>query len=178
MQKLVINKKTGLFSKAAKVVILDENNEIFYSYNPKGGLFNLPKGIYYTENELLQVRPLNYKIPTLPLLPKRTKLNISDFTVILTNNPHKASIYLEMGEIRIDKNFWQRINKVQREYVLSHELGHLFYVSEKQADLYAAKKMLEVGYNPSQIAFAVLNTFTPTKENLKRCEHVINNLTK
>jgi hypothetical protein len=41
-----------------------------------------------------------------------------------------------------------------------HELGHHWYITESKADLFAAKKMLELGFNPSQIQLAVLDSLS------------------
>jgi hypothetical protein len=41
-----------------------------------------------------------------------------------------------------------------------HELGHHFYKTESKADLYSAKKMLDKGFNPSQIGMASLESLS------------------
>lgn len=179
MVKLVIASKTGFKANTPKVLIFDENNKVFYNYSPKGGLLNLPPGTYFSESILLPLKsPLTFKLPLLPKKQKRSNLEISEFKIRIAPNPGKASIYLNSGIIEIDPVFWSNLSKAQKDYVLSHEFGHLHYEDEKSADLYAACQMLKIGYNPSQIAHVVLNTFSANKENVARCENVINNLIK
>lgn len=139
----------------------------------------MPPGIYYTENELLPLKsPLSFKLPLLPKRQKRSNLEISDFKIKIAPNPCKASIYINSGIIEIDPVFWGNLSKAQKDYVLSHEFGHLYYEDEQSADLYAACQMLKIGYNPSQIAHVVLNTFSVNRANVARCENVINSLIK
>jgi len=178
MTKFDVLQKCGFVANCAKVLILDENKKEFYNYSPKNRMFNLPKGSYFLDNsvKIKETKPLVFKLPYLPKPQKRTKLEPKDFIIKMVQNPNKASIFLHEGRIEIDSNFWANLSRVQKEYVLNHELGHLYFEDEKRADLYAMEQMLKIGYNPSQIANVVLKTFSVNKENLARCENVINNL--
>jgi hypothetical protein len=54
-----------------------------------------------------------------------------------------------------------------RFHVYFHEKGHLLYSTEEFADLYSAKKMLDLGFNKSQIGLSNLEMLSE-KQNLRK----------
>jgi len=64
-----------------------------------------------------------------------------------------------------------------KDFVLNHELGHYRYLNEGQkselnADAYAYNKMIEIGYNPSQIAVANFYVLSNKKSSLERKKEI------
>lgn len=177
MTRFEVLKKSGFISIEPKVSIFDEYKKPFYDFRPLNNAFNLPEGIFFTNNTLRKISPINYKLPDLPKKKKRTELNESDFIIKFGNNSNKASIYLDKGIILIDSNYYDSLNEAKKTFLICHELGHIYYNEEKNADLFAVDKLLRMGYNPSQLANIAFSTFDLKNEkSIKRCESIINNI--
>jgi hypothetical protein len=148
-----INKKEGFFCPS-DVIIFTPDGLVFYEKKNlgEGIYFNLPKGEYITECKLNKIGFINYSLPKLP--PKQKQNKIGKFKINVSENPNKASIYINSGKIIIDKNIVNK-NKYVWVFILLHELGHYFYFNEHYCDLFASRIMLKNGYNPSQIASAI-----------------------
>jgi len=163
--------KTGFFG-LGKIEIVDEFGKIFYQHKPDDGFFNLPKGICFTNSTIFRtIKPISYKLPKLPEPDRR---GTTTPTISIEPNPNTASIYLDSGKIVIDAEKWKSFGRLQREYILLHEIGHFQYDSEKNADTFAMVEMLKIGYNPSQIFTAIATTLRLNDDNLKRCKHIFN----
>lgn len=134
---------------------LNRCKPFYYKNNSNGNeiIFNLPKGIYYTKNRIDELpKPLTYVLPRLPLAERRAK-QPNSLTVYIGENPNKCSIKRSTGEIFIDDGL--RVLPIPfLHFILFHELGHYFYKTEWKADLYAVKKMIDCGYNPTQCLYA------------------------
>lgn len=172
-----ISNKTGFESISNPVLIFDESGDIFYNYSPKGGRFNLPAGRYFT-NSIVKVlpQPLKYKLPQKPkpdrfLKPKNLKLSVK-------NNPNTATVYLKKSVIVIDAKKWNSLRKPEKDFILYHEIGHFFYISEKAADIFAVRQMLKAGYNPSQCFAAPMEALRNSGSKVLRCTHILNEITK
>jgi len=147
------SKKIGLKSPTSEHVKIYDSPEftdrnLVYNYKPKGA-FNLPKGKFYTQNKLIQVKPVNWFIP-LPKFERNEKPK--NVKVIAGKHPHKCIIYRGRNLIIYDKDYFKTLKKIERLFVLAHEIGHYKYMTELYCDIYAANKLLQYGYNPSQIA--------------------------
>lgn len=142
--------------KDKDVYIFDKDKKPFYVRKNVKGVFNLPKGIYYSNNSLKLTRPRNYEVLSLP--KKERKRSPSSFTVVFEDNPNKCQINTFTSEIFIDRNFWKSLNRCEQRAVIYHELGHYYYSTETFCDLYAVRRLLREGFNPSQIAMAFLST--------------------
>lgn len=115
--------------------------------------FNLPIGKYSIHGDFVQLsQPVKRKLPVLPK-PERNLKVPRVIEVEYGENPNKATINLMRGKILLDNSFLSFPAYV-RTFIFFHEIGHYFYSQEKYCDLFAAKKMLEKGYNPSQITTA------------------------
>lgn len=175
--RLTLDKKSGFTTSDKFIRINDSDGTPFYSFDRQVGhtetYFNLPKGVYTTTNDLKEVAPRNYKLPKFP--PKERHYKISkDLRVIYAPNPHKASIIFDKALIVLDNSF-KTLPRAQLVHAKLHELAHHYYKTEKYCDLWAAREMLKVGYNPSQIAFAVLGTLSNKPDSLDRKEFVLQN---
>lgn len=172
MKKITLTEKTG-FATSLPFRILDDRKIEFYSNdfvdsvsNGERLKFNLPKGVYYYEGYLEKLpKPVFFKEITLPakerVLPKKK------YFIRYGKNPNKCTVNHLTGEIIFDIAF-----KDAPKYVLYdiyfHELGHRFYITESLADLYATKRLLDLGFNPSQIGRA--NILSLSARNMQRKE--------
>ena len=60
--------------------------------------------------------------------------------------------------------------------VYFHEMGHLLYATESKADLFAAKMMLDLGFNTSQVGYTNLEMLSERQKERKK--EIIDKLTK
>ena len=153
--------ESGLFmSKKTPFKIYDHRQILFYSSdfvkNFKG-VFSLPKGVYYSDNEIFKISQLkdNFNSFKLPKRERDLKHNFDIFKIYFSNNPSKCTINHIDKTINFDKSFKDKPLYILH-FVLSHEMGHNYYKTEEYADLYAVKQMLKMGYNPSQIGLCPL----------------------
>ena len=164
MKKLILETKTG-FSSILPFRIYDNRGILFYSSEfvskiSKGErlFFNLPLGIYEYEGFIIQLpKPVRQKEIILPE-PERKK-EFKKYKILFGENPNKCSIFYAKGIILFDNSFLSR-PLYERYNIYFHELGHHFYKTEKLADLFAAKKMLEKGFNPSQIGLGLMDSLS------------------
>ena len=160
MKSLTLTEKKG-FSSLLPFSIYDNSGVIFYSdkfttviSEGKRLFFNLPKGEYFVKGFIQKLaKPIESENIELPR-PERFK-PLKKYRVIYRKNPNKCTIYYNAGLIVFDASF-KRYPKFIRDNIYFHELGHHIYKSEELADLFAAKKMLEKGYNKSQIGLTSL----------------------
>lgn len=178
MQRLILENKTG-FSSLLPFRIVDKNNILFYSSDfvktiSKGEIlkFNLPAGIYFYDGILTRLKnPVEYKNIVLPK-PERV-FKKKPFKIIFGENPNKCSILWNKGIILFDTSFLKKPLFIKYN-IYFHELGHHFYKTEKYCDLYAAKKMLEFGFNPSQVGLNSLDSLSNLQYERKK--FIINHL--
>jgi hypothetical protein len=172
MQKLILETKTG-FSSILPFKIYDNKGILFYSSDfvskiSKGERhsFNLPLGLYTVDGFLIKLpQPVKYKEIILPK-PERQK-EIKKYKIVFGENPNKCTIFYDRGIILFDKVFLSR-PLYERYNIYFHELGHNFYKTEKFADLFAAKKMLEKGFNPSQIGYGIIDSLSSNQLERKK----------
>ena len=181
MRDLILEKKTG-FSTSLPFTIYETNGNIFYSdkftdkiQNGERLDFNLPAGIYrYDGNFIKLPHPVSTKGIALP--PKERNIAYKRYKITFGNNPNKCTIFYETGEIIFDESF--RSKPLYIKYgIYFHELGHHWYKSEEKADLFSAFKMLEIGFNPSQIGMVALDGLSSKPESMERKVKIINSLT-
>jgi hypothetical protein len=164
MRKLVLLQKSG-FSSLLPFRIYDNKGILFYSSDFVNKInegekhnFNLPFGSYEFDGFLIPLnKPVEYKNILLPK-PQR-HLQKKPYKIIFGTNANKCTIFYEKGIILFDKSFLSKPLYV-RYNIYFHELGHHLYKTEKYADLFAAKKMLEKGFNPSQIGYGILDSLS------------------
>jgi hypothetical protein len=170
MRKLVVNKKTGLRIKDVykPVIIRDDRMIIFYSTEsmlPDCNVFNLPKGTYFVESGNFESlpSPIPFTLIKLPTGNRFFYPNAGNFPIKIVKNPNKCSIDWERKVILLDESFREKSWPII-DFILSHEIGHKYYGdkpdSEINADLFAANRMIKKGYNPSQIAYAQLDSLS------------------
>lgn len=117
-------------------------------------IFNLPKGVYrvvkggFTES----LTGLNYFVD-LPEVERSDK-HPESVKYAFGDVRFKAMIYRGQAKIFLDKKYFNYPQYVAK-FLLEHEKAHYFYETERYCDLWAANKMLKLGYNPTQIFDAI-----------------------
>ncbi len=154
-------------TKDRHIRIYDNNFKEFYFYDVPAyrekQIFNLPKGIYHTNNRLKPLKkPLVY--PSLPLLPpdKKYPVPITNIVFKLGNTGQKGFISISpekgIAQIVLDKEILYKYPRYVTDFILGHELGHIKYKYEDLCDRFSNVLLLKMGYNPSQINKAIAYT--------------------
>jgi len=174
MFKIYVNKISG-FEVCEDIAIYSANLKPFYVKRSNGAKiqFNLPIGIYYSNIDLKPLKQkFEYKKPKLP--PFENVLKPRKTTLVFCVNKNKCSIDLPTGIIMLDNSF-RNATRPELEFVIEHEKAHYFYRGTKNSetfcDIMAAYKMIEKGYNPSQLVFSCNSCLTHSE---KRKENIFN----
>lgn len=177
MLAFTLYKPTGFIANGP-IHIKTADGRPFYIMNKTGQIkFNLPKGEYISETPLKKLsNPHKYKFEKKRKrehfqfdMPKPNQLK-----VVFADNPNKASVFPRKHTIVMDNSF-QYLPEYVKKYVFYHECGHYLYKTEEFCDEFAQEKMLQDGYNKSQIEAAARVTLHNGHERHKNC---INNLKK
>jgi len=141
------------------LVVKDKDKKTIY-IAPAGKVFNLPIiGKVYVKGKYKRLP--SKIIDNVRLKYYKPEKNI-DFKgvqrVVFSKNPHKCSIDVHTGTLIFDIDFFRRLNIAQLYFILSHEIGHYFYFTEKKCDAFACAVMLLLGFNPSQIIASANST--------------------
>lgn len=182
MRDLILEQKTG-FQSSLPFTIVDSKGVLFYDDTfvnkiSQGEVlkFNLPAGVYKYNGSFIKLdEPVKTKNIVLP--PKERHINNSPkkYRIEFGDNPNKCTIFYDLGLILFDNQFLNAPLYIKYG-IYFHELGHHWYKTEWKADLYATKKMLEYGFNPSQIGRVGLMTLS--NNSFDRKERTIKVLTK
>ena len=183
MRDLILEQKTG-FQSSMPFEIYDQNGFLFYddTFNDKisnGEIlkFNLPAGKYKFDGNFIKLdRPVEHINITLPKKERHIPKPKNGYKILYGTNPNKCTIHYKAGIIVFDNSF-KDAPLYWRYGIYFHELGHHYYKTEHKADLYATKKMLEYGFNPSQIGLVGLQTLT-NDSSYERQVRIINSLIK
>jgi hypothetical protein len=157
MKSMILENKTG-FETSLPFDIFDNKGLLFYSseftdHIQKGEKirFNLPAGIYNYNGSFISLpAPVRFKEITLPMKERNLNGISKRYQIIFGDNPNKCTIFYDKGVILFDSKYKNEPLYI-RYGIYFHELGHHFYKTEEKADLYACKKMLDFGFNPSQV---------------------------
>jgi len=182
MLDLTLEKKTG-FRTSLPFEIFDLKGNLFYSdtfcntiKDGKTLFFNMPAGYYKYNGSFIKldqpVTTITIKLPP----PERALTKHKRYEIVFGVNPNKCSIFYDSGVILFDNSLLNKPLYIKYG-IYFHELGHQFYKTESKADLYATKKMLEYGFNPSQIGLVQLTTLTQP-ESFDRKKKTVDSLTK
>lgn len=183
MKKLILEHKTG-FETKLPFEIFDNKGNVFYSSDftdhiAKGEKvkFNVPPGIYDYNGIFIKLpKPVEIQTINLPLKQRNIHgKNNKRYKIVFGDNPNKCTIFYDRGIILFDSQYLN-VPLYIKYGIYFHELGHHFYKDEEKADLYATKKMLEYGFNPSQIGRVGLITLS--NNSFDRKMKTVNVLTK
>ena len=132
-------------------------------------------GLYYANCNLYGIKRTGLVRFPSPDLPTPDRDHRRPFTVRFNGSvqgpaqiyalPHPD--YKEKTVIEVGPMFRAMPFQVQ-QFVLFHEEGHFLYSSETGADMYALKKFLDKGYNPSQAVVALEKYLSYSRENTRR----------
>lgn len=171
MYSIFLNRKTG-FSSDSDFKIYDLKGKLFYGSDftntiKKGKVlyFNLPLGSYEVSGKITKLsKPVPHKKIHLP--PPERMIPKKRFKILFGVNPNKCSVFWKRRVILFDNSFKEEPKYVVFD-IFFHELGHRYYKTEHLADLFATKKMLAYGFNPSQIGRSLINTLSE-KSNYRK----------
>lgn len=175
-EKFTVGKPSGFTAKGFVVIKNAETNRVFYAFYKEGLIeFNLPKGEYISMTDI-ERKPTMFKF-SFPSKRKRDRFDNKPLKKVkihvIENNPNKCSIQLESGNIYIDRNFKNTVDEITLKFVLYHELGHYFYISEQMCDEYAQHRLLREGYNISQVMYATSNALSSFNPRVGECENLL-----
>jgi hypothetical protein len=180
MRDLILEQKTG-FSSLLPFTIYEPSGLVFYSSDFTDKIergerldFNLPAGVYKYDGTFTK---LSSPVPVVNIVlpPKERNFAPKRYDIRFGDNPSKCTIYYKEGVILFDNSFKNQPLYIKYA-IYFHELGHHYYKTEAKADLYSAKKMLEKGFNPSQIGLASLESLSSASFDRKM--KTVNTLTK
>jgi hypothetical protein len=178
-RQLVVNKKTGykVNDIYQPIIIRDYRGILFYSTEPllpKVREFNLPMGSYIVDTGYFSPmnKPVEYGRIKLPF-PERLLPSTDNFAIEFAPNPNKCTIYWDLRKIVFDTAFRDK-PLYELFSIRFHEDGHKRYNTEKYADIYAANKMLDMGFNPYYTGIAPLDSLS--NKQIERKNFVIQNL--
>lgn len=165
MRRLFVSKKTGFrnLNTSIPILIRDQRGIIFYDsafLKNQPTKFNMPQGLYFIESGSFTPlsSPVKYRLVSLPY-PERRYPNPFNFNIKFGRNPNKCSIIWAAKTILFDDAFKEKSLPIC-DFVLCHEFSHQRYKTEKYADLFAGNLMKIMGYNPSQIGTAPLESLS------------------
>lgn len=185
-------KVNGFFCFEPEIRIEGLNGKtLYYFKNPerKKVCFNLIVGKWKTENKIEKLpKPIIYKTPKLEV--PTVKREIKPFRLFVCQNPNKCTIDFSgkyFADVFIDYEIANQSIPFFT-FVMFHENGHFFYgdskndkeylSNEHKCDCYAAKNMLEYGFNPSQCLFAVEMCLSESLMSRKRKDLIFDWLKK
>ena len=94
--------------------------------------------------------------------------------VEVDDNPYRAIVAKADNTIYVDRKWWTNLCEMGREFTVMHEAGHIYLGTdnENNADLYAAKKLLEFGYSKYQVIAAMHKALQGVKDKKGRINHI------
>jgi len=179
MRDLILEHKTG-FRSSLPFTIYEPNGNVFYASDFTDKIekgipleFNLPLGSYKYDGSFIKLSfPVATKLITLP--QKERNYAKKRYNIIFGSNPNKCTIFYARGVILFDSSYKDK--PLYKKFgIYFHELGHHFYKTESKADLYMTKRMLEFGFNPSQIGRTVIDELSD--HSIDRILKIVNLLT-
>jgi hypothetical protein len=143
-------------------------NLLIYDNNYTGmRFFNLPKGNYNFVGNFAPGKETEFlKCPL--ALPVKDWDKFKNPSIILDEkNMSPASIYLDSATIVVNREFLT-LPFYAQAFILYHEIGHLYYDNEVDADAYAFYKCWENGIPVTMGIRTHLKTLTTGDENKER----------
>ena len=154
-------------------VIDNDTKEIFYQTIKGQKYFCLPQG-NFTISQSFKKLPFNRKFIFTPIKEREKNYFFKEFAPLkFSKNPNVATVYHEKKEIVFDNKLKEQPFLFQA-FILYHEIGHKYFNTEWKCDVFACHKLLNSGYNQSQILKVCENFLSVKhKERFKHCQSVI-----
>lgn len=163
--QFILPHKASFITYDKDVKIFDDRKKEFYffkwDYEREYLLFNLPKGKYYTENKIQKIKNFDFTLNELPPPETNSYQIIKKINIIPASNNHKGSIIIDTINGKADIYYDKSLDDLPyfcKDFIIGHELGHLYYISEDLCDVYSRNLLLKLGYNPSQLNKAIAKT--------------------
>lgn len=168
-------------------LLRNERNDVYFFRYLQGNenviKFNICHPGKYRANCSLSIEILPLNIieikEQLPAYERNYLAGMEKFTLETTFNPSIKSPawnYSKKGLIQFNPE-WKQYPFPVRFFVLLHEIGHFFYETESKCDFFAAKKFLEMGYNPSTAYYSLTRVLNlNNSEAIKRINKLFNTL--
>lgn len=143
--------------------------------------FYLEPGIYEFSKFPKYIERYSNENSILPLLPELPKEDYNEFKKVHFNYSDKtsmASINVKTGEIIYNDSFLS-LPFYMQAFIIYHEIGHLYYDAEPNADLYAVKQCV-INCIPVSMALAcnmsILKDSPGNNERIKQINDISNKL--
>lgn len=160
----------------------DEGNKYYYRHldgkTPRIK-FNVPDVGIYNSNVNFEISKIvDIEIPTLPNAPTAERDRFKQSEIVFNNQLKETPcrIYTDLGIIEVGYSFYQYPEPV-RLFLLLHEQGHYFYLSELKCDIYAMINFLRMGYNRATAFYTLQSVMKRNAQHiaeLKRYFHIQN----
>lgn len=166
-----------VISKENKNVLMQRENptreRVLFVNLPRSGKYEIqpaPQNITFENLPLNQYQ--NIELPTPDRVPNGK-------TLFVSSNPCPKFTPARMnrftGEVQVRDDF-KKLPNEQRYFILMHEEGHTLYSKEEDCDLYALKKFLNKGFNPSQAFYALKKNLRNAPENYARIKKIFDQI--
>lgn len=140
---------------------------------------NIPDSGIYTPNVPVEITKVtDVEIPSRwPVLPPPERDRYQESKIVYNPNLQgtPVRIFSKEGVIETAPHFYD-IPPVIRLFLLLHEEGHYFYVTEEYCDLWALINYLRMGYNRSMAFYALSHYLSRHPENIRRVNQLFNNI--
>ncbi len=173
MRKFFVSQKTGFrnITPYNPIIIRDWRGVMFYTTEGITPVeqFNIPQGDYLIQAGAFNPlpNPVDYPLIQLPKRERNNYPNPYKFKIVFGFNPNKCSIIWERKTILYDTKLLESPLYVI-DFILFHEYSHYLYGTEKYADISSANMMKKVGYNPSQIGYAPIDSLSDMANSRKQ----------
>lgn len=173
-KEIHINQKQGFCCGNDGCTLYDERGP-FLQY-AKSINFNLPPGKYVIKHGMVSAlpSPVIYQLPKLPQAEKKLALEGMKITEHRTHQVKKAGIDVSQGDYYINPDWEKTLTTPELVFCQNHEVGHFFYFSQDKCDMWAEYNMLDMGFNPTQIALASHSTLCGMCSNPGPLEKMLN----
>lgn len=175
---------TVFFNQQPKILeVKDSAGNVYFFREIEGQKsikFNILKSDVFKLNcnaENIKISPLSIT-PLNIVLPTQDRNEMKQFKIIFNPNLKgtPARNYFIKGIIEVGEIFKKQIYPI-RVFILLHEVAHFYYEDEETADLFAAKKFVDMGFNNSTAFYALRNVLNfESKRNKQRLINLFKNL--
>lgn len=172
--KVILTEKSGFIAKNFVDVKAIKKGRLvpFYSFERDGFfVYNLPKGEYIIKSDFIKkTSPKIYEV-------KKYKAEKNEFKgvfpkIVIKKYSGKAGIDIKNNIIVISPYIFS-LPYQSIMFILLHEIGHYYFFTEYKCDNFAKNKMLQMGFNPSQISKGINEALS--KKSVERKIRILNN---